>query len=152
MEVPVSVTSSECLKFAVGPHTCLIPIRCVVRILSLAEAEEHLQTMDGRRWLQAEEMLPVLDLFELYGANPGEGGQRLVIIKDARGSAALLTGPVAGQQTAVEKPLPALIGRNYRTRTGMVGCTVTESGKLGVMLNADWLLRMCGKDIAENGN
>jgi len=152
MEVPVSVTSSECLRFMVGPHACLIPIRCVVRILSLAEAQEHLQTAEGRRWLQAEEMLPVLDLFELYGAQPGEDGQRLVIIRDARGSAALLTGPVTGQQTAVEKPLPALIGRNYRTRTGMVGCTVTETGRLGVMLNADWLLRLCGKDVAENGN
>jgi len=152
MEVPVSVTSSECLKFMVGPHACLIPIRCVVRILSLAEAEEHLHTAEGRSWLQAEEMLPVLDLFELYGVQPGDEGRRLVIIRDARGSAALLTGPVTGQQTAVEKPLPALIGRDYRTKTGMVGCTVTETGKLGVMLNADWLLRMCGKDAAENGN
>jgi len=151
MEVPVSVTSSECLRFSVGPYACLLPIRCVVRILSLASAEPHLQTAEGRRWLQAEQMLPVLDLFALYGAQPDEGGQRLIVIKDARGSAALLTGPVAGQQTAVEKPLPALIGRNYRTRTGMVGCTVTETGQLGVMLSADWLLRMCGKDVADNG-
>ena len=152
MEVPVSVTSSECIRFAVGPYICLLPIRCVVRILSMDEAREHLQTVGGRQWLQAEEMLPVLDLFERYGVQPGEAGRRLVIIKDARGSAALLTGPVTGQQTAVEKPLPALIGRNYRTRTGTVGCTVTETGKLGVMLNADWLIRTCGKDIAENGD
>lgn len=151
MEVPVSVTSSECLRFTVGPYACLLPIRCVVRILSLDEAGEHLQTVEGRRWLQAEEMLPVLDLFELYGTKPGEEGRRLVIIRDARGSAALLTGPVTGQQTAVEKPLPALIGRSYRTKTGMIGCTVTETGRLGMMLNADWLLRMCGKDVAENG-
>ena len=148
----MSVTSSECLKFSVGPHVCLLPIRCVVRILSLAEARERLQTVEGRRWLQAEEMLPVLDLFALYGAEPGTDGQRLVIIRDARGSAALLTGQVTGQQTAVEKPLPALIGHNYRTRTGMAGCTVTETGRLGVMLSADWLLRICGKDVAENGN
>jgi len=46
----------------------------------------------------------------------------------------------------VEKPLPRMLGRNYRIRTGMIGCTVTETGQLGMMLNADWLIDLCGKE------
>jgi len=151
MEVPVSVTSAECVKFSVGPHTCLIPIRCVVHIYSMKEAEGRLQTVDGRMRLQTDEILPVLDLFGLFGVPAGES-RRLIVIRASSGTAALLTGPVTGQQTAVEKPLPALLARTYRTRTGIIGCTVTETGMLGMTLNADLLIRMCGKESAENGN
>ena len=97
-------------------------------------------------WFQAEEMLPVLDLFDLYGADLADDDRHLIIIRDTKGCIALLTGPVAGQQTAVEKPLPRMLGRNYRIRTGMIGCTVTETGQLGMMLNADWLIDLCGKE------
>ena len=151
MEVPVSMTSSECIRFSVGPYTCLIPIRTVVRVYSYAEAESYLQTIDGHTWFQTEEMLPVIDMFALYGAEMIEKKARLIYIKDEKGSAALLTGPIAGQQTAVEKPLPSLIGQNYRKHTGMSGCTITETGSIGIMLSPDWLIRMCGKEIAENG-
>ena len=129
MEVPVSMTSAECIKFMVGAYTCLIPIRCVVRIYSFDEAESCLQTIDGQMWFQTDEMLPVLDLFGLYGTQSEEESRRLIVIKNAKGSAALLTGPVTGQQTAVEKPLPPMLGHEYRTKTGMVGCTVTETGR-----------------------
>lgn len=153
MEVPVSVTSSECLKFSVGRYACFIPIRSVVRILSMKDAQGHLQTIDGCTWLQTEKMLPVLDLPGRFGEKPEEEENRhLIVIRDARGSAALLTGPVTGQQTAVEKPMPKLIGRRYRTEAGIVGCTVTETGGLGFMLNADLLIRMCGKDAGEYGD
>lgn len=151
MEVPVSVTSAECVKFKVGAYTCLLPIRYVVRIYRPEEVDGYLQFIDGRMWFQESEMLPVLDLFDLFGEKARES-ERLIVIRDARGKAALLTGPVSGQQTAVEKPLPDLLDHHYRTRTGIIGCTVTETGKLGMMLNADWLIRMCGREVAEDGN
>ena len=148
MEVPVSMTSSECIRFSVGPYTCLIPIRTVVRVYSYAEAESYLQTIDGHTWFQTEEMLPVIDMFALYGAEMIEKKARLIYIKDEKGSAALLTGPIAGQQTAVEKPLPSLIGQNYRKHTGMSGCTITETGSIGIMSNQHLLCEKSHKTIA----
>lgn len=152
MEVPVSMTSAECIRFQVGSHVCLIPIRCVVRVFSLEEAEGLLQMADGHRWFRTgEKIVPVLDMFSLFREEEEES-RRLIVIRDARTSIALLTGKVTGQQTAVEKPLPSMLGRIYRSRTGIIGCTVTETGKLGFMLNADWLIRMCEKGVAEDGN
>lgn len=151
MEVPVSVSSAECIQFEVGAYTCLLPIRSVVRIYSFAEVSSRLQTLEGRLWLQTDELMPVVDLFGLYGAQDGIT-KRLIVIRDARGSAALLAGPVTGQQTAVEKPLPPLLGRAYRTETGIIGCATTGTGKLGMMLNADWLIQMGGKEATRNGN
>ena len=150
MEVPVSMTSAECIRFQVGVHTCLIPIRNVVRIYSLKEAEERLQVIDGHRFFQTDEMLPVLDMFRLYGQKQ-EGNLRLIVIRDADNSAALFTGPVTGQQTAVEKPLPGLLGRRYRAETGIIGCAVTETGRFGMMLNANRLIQLCRKDVVWNG-
>lgn len=149
MEVPVSMTSAECIRFMVGDYTCLIPIRSVLRIYSLREAGKHIKTIDGQRWFQDKELLPVLDMFGLYHAE-ADGQQHLILIKDIRGSAALLTGNIAGQQTAVEKPLPELLSRSYRTRCGIIGCAVTDTGRLGMMLNADSLLQICKKEAAEN--
>jgi len=150
MEMPVSMTSAECIRFMVGAYTCLIPIRCVTRIYSFDEVKGYIQSIDGRMWLQADAMLPILDLFRLYGEKR-TAQSRLIVIHDVKGSAALLSGPVAGQQTAVGKPFPSLIGRDYRARTGMIGCAVTETGGLGMMLNADWLIQALGKEIAEDG-
>jgi two-component system chemotaxis sensor kinase CheA len=152
MEVPVSVTSAECIRFMVGSYTCLIPVRFVVRIYNYDEVERNLLAIDGRWWFQAEEMLPVLDLFSLYALETEKKDVRLIVIRDTEGAIALLSGPVTGQQTAVEKRLPEIIGRNFRARTAIIGCTVTETGGLGMMLNADWLIRLCGKDGSEDGN
>jgi len=152
MDVPVSMTSSECIRFAAGPYTCLIPIQPIVRIYSMQEAENNMQTIDGRMWFQADEMLPVVDLFAVFETEMAENNARIIYIKDAKGSAALLTGPVTGRQTAVEKPLPPLLGHIYRKNTGIVGCTITETGTLGIMLSTDWLIQMGRKGKSTNGN
>ena len=99
----------------------------------MQEAENNMQTIDGRMWFQADEMLPVVDLFAVFETEMAENNARIIYIKDAKGSAALLTGPVTGRQTAVEKPLPPLLGHIYRKNTGIVGCTITETGTLGIM-------------------
>lgn len=151
MEVPVSVTSAECIRFLVGVHTCFLPIRSVIRIYSYDEAKANIRAIDGRLFLQTDEVMPVLDMFGLFGVQEGES-RRFIVISDIRGKAALLAGPVTGQQTAVEKPLPPILGRNYRKETAVIGCTVTETGKLGIMLSADQLIRMCEKGAQRDGN
>lgn len=151
MEVPVSVTSAECIRFLVGSCICMIPIRSILRICSQKELDKDIQEIDGRLWLRTDEMIPVLDMFRLYEETENDV-RRIILIRSAGNSAALMTGPVVGQQITVEKVLPSIFGRNYRERTGIIGVTITETGKIGLMLNADRLIRICGKEKKQNGD
>ena len=54
--------------------------------------------------------------------------RRIIPIRSAGNSAALMTGPVVGQQITVEKYFRPFY-RNYRERTGIIGVTITETGK-----------------------
>ncbi|MDD3164323.1 MAG: ATP-binding protein [Oscillospiraceae bacterium] len=139
MDVPVSMTSTECIRFTVGPHICLLPIRCVERVYSAAQA--RLQTAQGQLWLQSDTLLPVIDLPKLFGLS-AEPSPRFVQIRGLSRSAVLLTGPVTGGQIAEEKPLPSLLGHDYRTQYGISGCSVVGADTLALVLNAECLLKV----------
>ena len=143
MEVPVSMSSCECLNFSAGQYTCMLPIRNIESVCARRSAAERLKTVDGALWFAGEDaLLPVIDLFKLFGEPEEEGGSMLIVIRGIERSAALLTGPVKGEQTAVEKPLPSMCGAEYRSRYGISGCAVTGTGGLGLVLSTELLLRL----------
>lgn len=142
LEVPVSMSSVECICFAVGRYDCLLPIRTIDTVLSYGEAEGAIQSIDGRQRLQwNERLIPVINLYQVF-SQPESAVKQLMVIRGMERSVALLTGEVKGEQTAVEKSLPPMLGAEYRSRYGVSGCSVISSGKLGLVLSAELFIKM----------
>lgn len=150
IEVPVSMSSFECIAFSVGRHACLLPIRNVEKVIAYHDAGDQLRRVGDRLWLERGNLLPVIDLFSLFG-EPEDQERRLLVVRGIERSAVLLTGPVQGQRTAVEKPLPPLLSGTFAQKYGVCGCAVIGDRRLALVLNTEFLLKKCPREEAAAG-
>lgn len=153
LRVPVPSTSQECIVLAVGPHTCLVPLRNIGRVCTPDEREHGLRRVDGRLWFasgdDADALLPVIDMSELYGVTQ-PSRPILMVVKGSVGSACLQVGEALGRQLTVERSLPDMVGRRYRADLGMSGCATLEDGSLGFVLNIEHLVSKARKGVADD--
>lgn len=143
MTLPVSVTSVESIRFSVADQTMLLPIRSVARVYIMDEIQDQICVKAGREYLLREgELLPVLRMRQVYGSAESDSVQHLMIIKGIRKTMCIVIDEILGQQMAVEKPFPPLYGKAYSNHTGISGCVILGDGTIGMMLNAEKLLRI----------
>ncbi|MDD3169981.1 MAG: ATP-binding protein, partial [Eubacteriales bacterium] len=150
IRVPVSMTSVDSIRCMVGEINCLIPTRSIDHIYAMEEAKSQITTVDGRELFQGSNMHPVLRRREVFDL-PGEDRQEyMLVLHGIRRAICIVVGEIVGQQTAVEKSLPELLGNEYRRNTGISGCAIIGDGCLGMVLNVEKLVQFYQKGMEDD--
>ena len=150
LKVPVSMTSVDSIRFLSGEITCLIPTKNVERIYSINDVMQSISMVDGRELFQDSTILPVVHLRELFEQEKDVREQHMLIVQGLTSSICLMVGEIMGQQAVVEKPLPAIFGKSYQNSTGIIGCAIIGDGGLGMMINAERLIRCYQKGLEKD--
>lgn len=148
MQVPVSMTSVDSIRFTVGRVDCLLPVQSIDRVYSIDEIRGQVYTVDGQEVFQSDSILPVLRMNDVFGLEDKEDIQEnLLVLQGIKGAVCIIIGRITGQLTAVEKKLPQLFGISHSNETGIAGCAVIGDGALGMVLSAEKLIQLHQKGL-----
>lgn len=148
MQMPVSVTSVDCMRIRLGSITCFLPLRSIDQVYVLDEVLPNLCCQKYREYLRyGEALIPVLHLPKVYGMTD-VSEQFALVIHSLRRSFCLITGAIEDQQLIVEKKLPMVLDDTYEAATGITGCTILGDGSIGFILDAKRLYELTQKEAA----
>ena len=114
---------------------------------SLRPSRERLHPMPGDRWMVEvrNELVPIVrvaDLFHIPGGTSDPTQGALVVIEDAERRVALLVDELVCKQSVVIKAL----GEPFNNVEGIAGGAILADGRIGLILDAGGLIRLCLQD------
>ncbi|MDO4275374.1 MAG: ATP-binding protein [Eubacteriales bacterium] len=139
--VPLSLATMECTRFQVGECRFSVPSRYVHQFLEYDEKQHDIREENNRlSILYDNSMIPLVDLrkfYELDGETPKSA--ILIYLKCLEKEGCILVDGMYTQKRIVVKPLPAVLGVNFRTNTGIGGFSVMGNGKVCAALDIESL-------------
>ena len=144
MYMPVSVTAVASLGVKIGSWLCYLPLYSLDKIYGIEEASGLItETAAGEQQLAyGKKQIPVLDLRAVLQVQQGMG--RYVLVGHSLDEHfAVIVDDIAGQETAVNKPLPACLDKNWQQKTGIVNAVIQHEGSMGFSFSAAMLLALC---------
>ncbi len=145
--VPMSLATVECARFAVDGYCFSVPARQVFGYVDYEALKKEIQTVGGREYIAMENrMVPVVDLRKFYGLE-GETPDSSILLyaKGMEKNCCILIDSVFRQKRIVNKPLPPLLGTDFKEKTGICGCSIMGDGTLCAALDIEILAGRYGE-------
>lgn len=141
VRLPLTLAIMDGQSVAVGKEFYIVPLVSI--IVSTLVKKDHVSTMaNGAEVFRfREEYLPVIRLYDLYGATPRttDISQGLMVVVEGDGKrAGLFVDELLGQQQVVIKSLEA----NYKRVEGVSGATILGDGSVALILDIPGLIRI----------
>lgn len=145
LHLPLTLTIIDCVRFMAGGLTFAVPAHQVIQFFLYRPLE--LVRQDGKEfWICEGRYIPVLSLHYFYGLK--ETGQQekqvMVYVKGNTREACLVVDKIATSGNLVEKPLPKILGSNFRHYTGISGCSLLADGSVCMQLDLEDFIRLAG--------
>lgn len=146
MYMPVSVTAVASLSFRIGSWLCYLPLYSLDKIYGLEEALALMvQGQDDKLRINfGKKQILVLDLREKLQIEHGNG-QFILVGHSLENYFAIIVDKIEGQVTAVNKPLPACLAKEWQLSTGIVNAVVQNDGSIGFAYSAAMLAALCNQ-------
>ena len=145
LHLPLTLTIIDCVRFVAGNHYFAVPAHQVVQFYPYCTAE--LVRQDRRVfWIYEGRYIPVVSLHHVFGIGetPELENQILMYVTGSTREACLLVDWIVDSGNLVEKPLPKILGANFRHYTGISGCSLLADGSVCMQLDIEDLIRMAG--------
>ena len=141
VRLPLTLAIMDGQSVAVGGEYYIVPLVSI--IVSTIVKNEHVSTManGGEVFKFRDEYLPLMRLYDLYGATPRttDISQGLMVVVEGDGRrAGLFVDELLGQQQVVIKSLEA----NYKRVEGISGATILGDGSVALILDIPGLIRI----------
>ena len=141
VRLPLTLAIMDGQSVAVGKEFYIVPLVSI--IVSTIVKNEHVSTManGGEVFKFRDEYLPLMRLYDLYGATPRttDISQGLMVVVEGDGRrAGLFVDELLGQQQVVIKSLEA----NYKRVEGISGATILGDGSVALILDIPGLIRI----------
>lgn len=145
LHLPLTLTIIDCVRFMAGNLYFAVPAHQVVQFSPYRAAE--LVRQDGKEyWIFEGRYIPVISLHHFYEIREKQQqeNQILVYVSGSTREACLLVDRITDSGNLVEKPLPKILGANFRHYTGISGCSLLADGSVCMQLDIEDLIRMAG--------
>jgi two-component system chemotaxis sensor kinase CheA len=141
VRLPLTLAIVEGQSAAVGSESYIVPLVSIV--VSMQAKAGHVNRVAGRGevFRFRDEVLPVIRLYEVFGAQPRTRNlhEGLLIVVEGDGKrAGLFVDELLGQQQVVIKSLEA----NYKRVDGVSGATILGDGSVALILDIPGLIRI----------
>lgn len=148
LQLPFSITSVESVNFSVGTTSFLLPIHSVDKILAQKDLAPALVMKGKQQYLQYEDrFIPVVALHQQLALAGEPVAKYALLVHSLDKQLCLLVEAICGEQVAVEKPVPNVLGQDYMARTGITACVLLGDGSIGFMLNVERLLQIYQRSL-----
>jgi two-component system chemotaxis sensor kinase CheA len=140
IRLPLTMAILEGLSLSVGHEVYVLPLTSIVESIRPRSGEARKIAGQAEVVLVRGEVLPVLRLYQVFGAEPfiTDPTQGLLVIVENDGNkVALLVDELIGQSQVVIKSLET----NYRKVDGIAGATILGDGRVALILDVPGLLR-----------
>jgi two-component system chemotaxis sensor kinase CheA len=140
IRLPLTMAILEGLSLAVGDEVYILPLTSIVESIRPKSGEVRLVAGHAEMALVRGEVLPVLRLYEVFGATPRVTDPTralLVIVENDSRKVALLVDELIGQSQVVIKSLES----NYRKVDGIAGATILGDGRVALIVDVPGLIR-----------
>jgi two-component system chemotaxis sensor kinase CheA len=143
MYMPVSVTAVASLGLKLDSWLCYLPLYSLDKIYGMEEAAALMkETGAGKIQLAfGKQQVPVLDLRAVLQVKQ-DVGKYVLVGHSLDEYFAVIVDDLAGQVTAVNKPLPACLNKEWQLQTGIVNAVLQNKGGLGFSFSAAMLLAL----------
>ena len=146
--LPLNHSIINSTVLSAGGHLFSIPFSQVLRFFEYTESDPNIRTEKGHTvYLQGKKVLPVIDVAHVY--RPGEkcAGKVMIHIKGVSAEACILADSVIGHEKLVLKPLPRLLGTNFKHHTGMSGCSIMGDGSVCMALDVESFIKYAQEKV-----
>ncbi|WP_133968523.1 chemotaxis protein CheA [Eubacterium limosum] len=149
LNLPLTHTIVECLRFSAGTQMFSLPAHQVQRYFEYTEKNPDIHVQNGEEVIIYEgKALPIIDLTRHYGLEKSERPERIIIhVRGPVRETCIRAGLVMQREKIVLKPLPALFGEHFKEQTAMNGCSVMGDGQICMALDIETLIRRVGKAV-----
>jgi two-component system chemotaxis sensor kinase CheA len=143
IKLPLTLATIEGLLVGVGDQRFVLPTFAVQE--SLRPTSDRLHAIPGQGWLVdvRNELVPVVRLSELFNINGATVDDplaaALVVVEDDGRRIALMVDRLLGKQNVVIKSL----GEAFTSIEGVAGGAILADGRIGLILDAGGLVRLC---------
>ena len=139
---PLTLSTVESTCFQIGDYHFSMPARYVFNFMEYREKKRQIRQIDGRSYILYDgRMVPLINLRKICGIKEEIPDDSIVIyIKDNRVEGCLLADVMHEQKRIVVKPLPNLLGRDFRKNTGTGGCSIMGDGDICAALDLENLI------------
>ncbi|HKY23230.1 MAG TPA: chemotaxis protein CheA [Vicinamibacterales bacterium] len=142
LKLPLTLSTIEALLLKVADERFVLATFSVRE--SLRPARERLHAMPGGRWMVEvrNELMPIVrvaDLFNIPGGVTDPTRGALVVIEDTARRVALMVDELVCKQSVVIKAL----GEPFNNVEGIAGGAILADGRIGLILDAGGLIRLC---------
>ncbi|MEH6824063.1 MAG: chemotaxis protein CheA [Motiliproteus sp.] len=138
IRLPLTLSIIGGFLVEVGSASYVIPLDAVVECIEHGEGTEVIREHGGRYVSLRGEVLPFLDLRELFGEAPCSGErENIVVVQCAGQKAGLVVDALMGEYQTVIKPLSQIFSR----LSGISGSTILGSGDVAMILDVSALIR-----------
>ncbi|MCQ4636934.1 chemotaxis protein CheA [Anaerovorax odorimutans] len=140
--VPMTLATMECTRFQVGEYRFSLPSRYVFRFMDYRSNRENIRETNGRQYILYEDrMVPLIDLRKFYRMESSAPDSSIVIyVKNVEKEGCVLVDFMYTQKRVVVKPLPPLMGPDFRKRTGITGFGTMGDGVVCAALDPGLLI------------
>lgn len=143
--LPLTLAVVEGMLVSFGGQTMVLPLSAIVETLSPASATIHALGRRGRVVLNRGELIPILDLAQVFGlpGPPPAQGVLVIATTDAGSRAALAVDRILDQRQVVIKSLED----NYRAVPGISAATILGDGHVALIIDPEELV---GRALADH--
>lgn len=145
--LPLTLTIIESLLFRCGNNTFSIPSHHVLHLFAYDEHDPNILMENGHQlYLYKDKVLPILSLHDFFQLESPQATTRtLIYVESSSLEACLIVDSIISYQHIVDKPLPMMIGTEFKKHTGISGCSLLGDGSICMTLNTEYLLNCCLK-------
>ena len=141
VRLPLTLAIMDGQSVAVGNEFYIVPLVSIIVSTQVKAGQINVMAGQGEVFRFRDEYLPVIRLYEVFGARPRtrELKEGLLVVVEGDGRrAGLFVDELLGQQQVVIKSLET----NYRRVEGVSGATILGDGSVALILDIPGLIRI----------
>jgi len=147
LRIPRTLLLMEGILVRMGSERYVLPASQVLGFMALDGTQTH-AVGEGRQWLDTDQgQLLLIDLEEDFGSRVDGKTRSLAVQVEVDGRrACLVVDEVLGKQQVVLKEL----GESLHDLKGVLGGAILGEGRVGLILDMEWLVRMMSEGSSRN--
>mgnify|MGYP001950349585 CR=1 FL=1 len=144
LKLPLTLAIIDGLLVRIDQGEFVLPLASVEECVELTP--EEARSDRGRSIMNIrDELVPFLNLGEVFGFGPGEDRNRVVIVNADGRRVGLMVDDVIGQHQTVIKSLSTY----HRGVDGLAGCTILGDGSVALIIDPSALVKSFGSQTRE---
>lgn len=143
IHLPLTLTIIESMIFCCGNTTFSIPAHNVIQFFPYHEDDPKIQRENGHFiYVDKNKAIPIIELERLFHieTEKHEASRILMCVASSNKQVCILVDNITAYQHIVDKPLPPLMGTEFKKSTGISGCSLLGDGSICMSLNMEYLL------------